>query len=132
MPLHTLGQQTHSPRAEVLLAVERPTGTCSAGGDLEIVDVDHGGDFLLPLYLLGVWLLLFGAAQKSRLEVFGVCLALHFFSFPEGETLASVQQGGDTAVGLHDLSNEHNPLFKAAEHLLGPFCLKFCLPSGTG
>lgn len=60
------------------------THMCRAGADLEILDVNHGGDFLLSLYLLSVWLLWFGAAQKGWLEVFGVCLTLHSFSFPEG------------------------------------------------
>lgn len=56
----------------------------SAGADLEIVDVNHGGDFLLSLYLLSVGLLLLGGAQRGWLEAFGVRLNLHLFSFPGG------------------------------------------------
>lgn len=76
--------QVHKCSAKRQITLNQDTQMHSAGADLEILDVNHGGDFLFPLYLLSVWQLLFGAAQRGWLEAFGVRLNLDLFSFPGG------------------------------------------------
>lgn len=76
--------EVHKCRVKGQITFNQATQMHSAGADLEIVDVNHGGDFLLSLHLLSVGLLLLGAAQRGWLEAFGVCLNLHLFSFPGG------------------------------------------------
>lgn len=84
--------QVHKCRVKGQITFNQATQMHSAGADLEIVDVNHGG-FLLSFHLLSVGLLLLGAAQRGWLEAFGVRLNLHLFSFP-GRTDTRISPAG--------------------------------------